>query len=61
MSSSTNDGLERLRGRLARRHHLFGWCGLLVFLSLGAALETLHGFKLGFYLDAENKLFSTYS
>jgi hypothetical protein len=56
MSPSTNDGLEDLRQRLARRHYLVGWGGLLVFLSLGGGLETLHGFKLGFYLDPEHKL-----
>jgi hypothetical protein len=56
MSLSTNDGLEGLRRQLARRHHLIGWCGLLVFLSLGGFLETLHGFKLGFYLDPSHKL-----
>jgi len=26
-----------------------------VFLSLGVALEALHGFKIGWYLDAENE------
>jgi hypothetical protein len=56
MSSFTNDTLEELRGRLAHRHHLIGWCGLLIFLSLGAFLETLHGFKVGLYLDPEHKL-----
>ncbi len=29
---------------------------MLLFLSLGIALETLHGFKVGFYLDPENRL-----
>ena len=28
-----------------------GWWGLLLFLSLGIGLETLHGFKIGGYLD----------
>jgi hypothetical protein len=56
MSSSTNDDLEALRGRLARRHYAFGWCGLLVFLSLGIVLEALHGFKAGSYLDPEHKV-----
>jgi len=46
-----NDALPELRRRLARRHHLIGWWGLLLFLSLGIALETMHGFKVGFYLD----------
>ncbi len=40
-----------LRQRIARRHHLIGWWALLLFLTLGIALETLHGFKVGFYLD----------
>lgn len=51
MSASTNDNLEPLRERLARRHHFCGWLLLLVFVSLGTVLETLHGFKLGWYLD----------
>jgi hypothetical protein len=50
-----SDTLPGLRRRLARRHHLVGWCGLLVFLSLGIALEALHGFKAGFYLDPAHR------
>jgi hypothetical protein len=56
MSLSTNEDLASLRRQLARRHHRIGWCGLLVFLSLGGFLEALHGFKLGFYLDPDHKL-----
>lgn len=56
MSSSTNDELSALRRDVARRQHRYGWTGLLLFLSLGALLEVLHGFKLGFYLDPENRL-----
>jgi hypothetical protein len=56
MSLSTNEAVEELRRRLARRHHFIGWGGLLVFLSVGALLETLHGFKIGFYLDPQHKL-----
>src|SRR5262245_39665273 len=56
MSSSTNDDVDALRRRLARRHHGFGWCGLLVFLSLGIVLEALHGFKIGSYLDPDHKV-----
>jgi hypothetical protein len=37
------------------RHLRFGWWSLFVFLLLGGTLETLHGFKLGFYLDASNE------
>jgi uncharacterized membrane protein len=35
----------------AHRNLRFGWWSLLVFLSLGGALETLHGFKIGWYVD----------
>ncbi len=56
MSQSTNDDLGELRRVVARRHHRLGWIALLVFLSLGAFLEFLHGFKRGFYLDPQNRL-----
>ena len=39
----------------ASRNLRFGWWSLLVFLSLGAALETLHGFKIGWYVDVGNE------
>src|SRR5437588_215493 len=51
-----SDELAEARRRTARRHHLIGWWGLLVFLSLGIGLETLHGFKIGFYLDPAHAL-----
>lgn len=38
-----------------RRHLRCGWWALFVFLLLGATLETLHGFKAGFYLDVSNE------
>jgi membrane protein DedA with SNARE-associated domain len=41
--------------QLADRNLRFGWWALLVFLSLGAVLETLHGFKIGWYVDAGNE------
>src|SRR5438132_8647616 len=56
MSLSTNDPVANVRRRLARRHHVVGWCGLLIFLSVGGFLESLHGFKIGFYLDPGHKL-----
>lgn len=37
---------------IARRHLRFGWWTLLLFLAMGLVLETLHGFKLGWYVDA---------
>lgn len=49
--SSLSDWIQ-----IERRHALWGWMSLLVFLSLGIALETFHGFKVGFYLDPPNEL-----
>lgn len=40
--------------RLVRRHFLAGWWLLLVFVALGAALEALHGLKIGLYVDLGN-------
>src|SRR6266581_6479168 len=40
----------------ADRNLRFGWWSLLVFLSLGGALETLHGFKIGWYVDVGNEM-----
>jgi len=40
---------------LARLHLRLGWWALLLFLSVGSALEAMHGFKLGFYLDVSNE------
>lgn len=40
---------------LVARHLRAGFFGLLAFLTLGVALEALHGFKVGLYLDAGNE------
>lgn len=40
---------------VVRRHLRFGWWSLLVFLTLGLALEVLHGFKVGAYLNLSNE------
>lgn len=36
---------------LRRRHLVFGWWSLFVFLGMGLVLEALHGFKVDWYLD----------
>jgi hypothetical protein len=36
------------------RHLRIGWWSLAVFGLLGLALETLHGFKVSWYLDVSN-------
>src|SRR5213595_4363104 len=38
------------------RNLRFGWWSLLLFLSLGGVLETLHGFKVGWYVDVGNEM-----
>jgi hypothetical protein len=40
---------------LARRHLRLGYVGLAVFVTFGAVLEALHGFKVGFYLDVDSE------
>ena len=37
-----------------RRHLTIGWWSLLGFLTLGIVLETLHAFKIGWYLDVSS-------
>ena len=39
----------------AARHLRFGWWSLLVFVTFGLVLETLHGFKLDAYLNLSNE------
>ena len=39
---------------LVSSHLRFGWRSLLLFLTLGAVLETMHGLKVGWYLDVAN-------
>ena len=39
---------------VAKRHLRFGWWSLLCFLSLGMLLESLHGFKVEWYVDVSN-------
>ena len=36
------------------RSRSFGWWSLLCWLALGIALEAMHGFKVGWYLDVVN-------
>jgi hypothetical protein len=37
--------------RYVRLHGNFGWWSLLLFVSLGIVLESLHGFKVAWYLN----------
>ena len=38
------------------RHLHFGWWSLLAYLTLGVGLETLHGFKLDWYLGVGHEM-----
>ena len=40
---------------LAIRHHHIGWWCLAAFATLGLVLESMHGFKVAFYLDVTNE------
>ena len=40
---------------LLRTHLLWGWCTLLVFLTVGLILEAFHGFKVAGYLKVTNE------
>lgn len=52
--STKQIGLQRdLATGEARRHLVFGWWALLVYLAGGLVLEALHGFKVGLYLDVD--------
>lgn len=46
---------SEVRPDYVRRHLRFGFWALALFVTLGATLEALHGFKAGFYLDVSNE------
>lgn len=41
-------------GELEQRHLQLGWLALLIFVMLGVVLESLHGFKVGAYVNPSN-------
>ena len=55
MRDESNAEAVSAQGATARLHLVFGWWQLLVFLSLGIALEIMHGFKVGWYLDVDQE------
>ena len=54
MSSRSNPSDARHAACIGR-HTRFAWWSLLTFLSLGIVLETMHGLKIGWYLDVSNE------
>ena len=53
--TSLDDARDDGRRACERLHLQWGWWSLLFFLVLGNALEALHGFKVGWYLDVGNE------
>ena len=47
--------VPRTCSELRLRHLRFGWWSLCVFVTLGAVLEGMHGFKLDWYLAVGNE------
>ncbi len=40
---------------LRRTHLRWGWSALATFVAMGLVLESLHGFKVGAYLDVDHE------
>lgn len=54
--SSDSEQIAAVRGdRLRQRHLRWGWLLLLGFVTLGVVLESLHGFKVDWYLAVGNE------
>jgi hypothetical protein len=47
---STSDSQD-----LVGLHVQVGWWAILLFLTVGIGLETMHGLKIGFYLEVDNE------
>ena len=52
---SATTGASSIVNNYSRRHLQIGWWSLFVFGGLGLLLESLHGFKVGAYLDVSNE------
>jgi len=56
MSKPTlNPQPDRTELVLARSHFRFGWWVMVVFVTMGLALEAAHALKMGFYLSVGNE------
>jgi hypothetical protein len=54
-AAATPVATENSLAMVVRRHLRVGWISVLVFLTLGLALEALHGFKVQAYLSVMNE------
>jgi hypothetical protein len=55
MTKAADEAKPDALSTYATRHLRFGWWALLAYLTLGIALESMNGFKLGWYLDVSNE------
>jgi len=57
MSKNSNKSENRgaPKSALASRHLGLGWCFVAIYLSMGMALEAMHGFKVDWYLNVANE------
>jgi hypothetical protein len=53
-NGKSSHGSEDGHAGLSRRHVRFGWWALFTFLLLGVVLDSLHGLKVGWYLEVAN-------
>jgi hypothetical protein len=54
-TESTQESLDTQTQDSIGRHLRLGWWFLLGFLTLGAVIESMHGFKVGWLLDVSNE------
>jgi hypothetical protein len=54
MSSSASEDPDTMH-RYRHRHLRFGWWSMWCYLTLGILLESMHGFKVGWYLGVDNE------
>lgn len=55
-SDGTRETPSHEVAELARRHLRLGWWWLFGFAGLGLTLESMHGLKLGWYVDTPNEM-----
>lgn len=53
-SKSVSNRVETDEWPRVRKHLRMGWWSLLLFLSLGILLESMHGFKVQWYIGEQN-------
>ncbi len=54
MSSSVSESQDAVQ-HYRHRHLRFGWWSMWCYLTLGIVLESMHGFKVGWYLGVNNE------